>query len=185
MFETIKALSEKSSYQIIITTHSPFIVKELAKNNILPIVVKRDETARESKISKLDESVLPYISMNEINFIAFNEPSIEYHIELYGYMQNKLNRTVQGLDDWLKGCKIINNDDLYDWYDTKKSEKTTDKKTLPYCVRNNIDHPLVDDVSDLKKHNAYLNNSQFNNKGLIRKSIEIMRNAIIFNKEFS
>ena len=184
MYETIKALSEKTNYQVIITTHSPYIVKELAQNNIIPIIIKQEESAQESKNSKLDERVLPYVSMNEINFIAFDEPSIEYHIELYGYMQNKLNRTVQGLDDWLKGCGIINDDDLYDWYDTKKSEKTTDKKTLPYCVRNNIDHPLVDDVSDLKKHNAYLNNSQFNNKDLIRQSIAIMRNAIINNKEF-
>lgn len=184
MYETIKALSEKSNYQVIITTHSPYIVKELAQNNTLPIIVKQEESAQESNISKLDERILPYVSMNEINFIAFDEPSIEYHIELYGYMQNKLNKTVQGLDDWLKGCGIINDASLYDWYDTKKSEKTTDKKTLPYCVRNNIDHPLVDDVSDLKKHNAYLNNSQFNNKDLIRQSIEIMRNAIINNKEF-
>lgn len=184
MYETIKALSKKTNYQVITTTHSPFIVKELAQNDILPIVVKREEAAQESKISKLDERVLPYISMNEINFIAFDEPSIEYHIELYGYMQNKLNKTVQGLDDWLKGSGIINDDDLYDWYDTRTTEKATNKKTLPFCVRNNIDHPLVDDVSDLKKHNAYLNNSQFDNKDLIRKSIENMRGAIINNKEF-
>ena len=54
--------------------------------------------------------------------------------------------------------------------------------TLPYCVRNNIDHPLVDDC-DLRKHEAYLNNSKFDNKDLIRRSIEIMRNAIISNPE--
>ena len=38
---------------------------------------------------------------------------------------------------------------------------------------------VVDDTNDAKKHNAYLNNSHFNEKELIRKSIEIMRNAII------
>ncbi|MBR5081204.1 MAG: AAA family ATPase [Bacteroidales bacterium] len=185
MYETIKALSEKADYQVIITTHSPFIVKELAKNDILPIVVKREQTAKESRISKLDESVLPYNSMNEINYIAFDEPSVEYHIELFGFMQNKLNKNkVQELDDWLKNGGIVKDSDLFDWYDTKKLKKTDDKKTLPYCVRNNIDHPLVDDVSDSKKHNAYLNNSQFDNKDLIRKSIEIMRDAIINNKEF-
>ena len=187
MYETIKALSEKTNYQVIITTHSPYLVKELAQNNMLPIVIKQEkqeESIQESIISKLDERVLPYVSMNEINYIAFEEPSIEYHIELFGYMQNKLNKNVQGLDDWLKECGGINDDDLYDWYDTKRIEKTSDEKTLPFCVRNNIDHPLVDDASDLNKHNAYLNNSQFNNKDLIRESIEIMRNAIINNMEF-
>ena len=181
MYETIKMLSEKSNYQVIITTHSPYIVKELSKNGVLPIVVKREEQSQESTISKLDESVLPYVSMNEINFIAFDEPSIEYHIELFGYMQNMLNKKVKDLDDWLKESGIITDADLFDWYNTNSLEKT-ESMTLPYCVRNNIDHPLVDDC-DLRKHEAYLNNSKFDNKDLIRRSIEIMRNAIISNPE--
>ena len=181
MYETIKMLSEKSNYQVIITTHSPYIVKELSKNGVLPIVVKREEQSQESTISKLDESVLPYVSMNEINFIAFDEPSIEYHIELFGYMQNMLNKKVKELDDWLKESGIITDADLFDWYNTNSLEKT-ESMTLPYCVRNNIDHPLVDDC-DLRKHEAYLNNSKFDNKDLIRRSIEIMRNAIISNPE--
>lgn len=177
MYETIKTLSGKSKYQVIITTHSPFIVKELARNNVLPVVVKREEQAQESRISKLDESVLPYVSMNEINYIAFDEPSIEYHIELYGYMQNKLVKTVRELDEWLKGSGNITDADLFDWYDTKSLGKK-ENMTLPYCVRNNIDHPLVDDC-DSTKHDAYLNNSKFNDKDLIRRSIEIMRMAIV------
>ena len=181
MYETIKALSEKTNYQVIITTHSPFIVKELAQNNILPIVVKQEKPTQESKISKLDEKVLPYVSMNEINYIAFDEPSIEYHIELFGYMQNMLDKKVKELDDWLKDSGIITDADLFDWYNTNSLEKM-ESMTLPYCVRNNIDHPLVDNC-DPRKHEAYLSNSKFNNKDLIRRSIEIMRNAIISNPE--
>ncbi len=181
MYETIKLLSEKSNYQVIITTHSPYIVKELAQNGILPIVVKREEQSQESKISKLDERVLPYVSMNEINYIAFDEPSIEYHIELFGYMQNMLDKKVKELDDWLKDSGIITDADLFDWYNTNSLEKM-ESMTLPYCVRNNIDHPLVDNC-DPRKHEAYLSNSKFNNKDLIRRSIEIMRNAIISNPE--
>lgn len=181
MYETIKALSEKSNYQIIMTTHSPFIVKELARNNLLPIVINREGQAQESRISELDESVLPYVSMNEINYIAFDEPSIEYHIELFGYMQNKLYKNVKELNDWLIESGSITDADFFDWYNTN-SLKKTESMTLPYCVRNNIDHPLVDDC-DPRKHEAYLNNSKFDNKDLIRRSIEIMRNAIISNPE--
>ena len=181
MYETIKSLSEKSNYQIIMTTHSPFIVKELARNNLLPIVINREGQAQESRISELDESVLPYVSMNEINYIAFDEPSIEYHIELFGYMQNKLYKNVKELNDWLIESGIITDADFFDWYNTN-SLKKTESMTLPYCVRNNIDHPLVDDC-DPRKHEAYLNNSKFDNKDLIRRSIEIMRNAIISNPE--
>lgn len=181
MYNTIKALSESSNYQVIITTHSPFIVKELAKDKIEPIVVRQKAGCCESEIGKQNESVLPYISMNEYIYIAFDEPTIEYHIELFGYLQNKLNKNVSELDEWLK--KITTNEDLFDWYDTRKLEK--EKRTLPYCVRNNINHPLADDVNNSKegRHDAYLNNNKFNNKDLIGKSIEIMRNAIIsYNK---
>ena len=93
----------------------------------------------------------------------------------------KLNKKVKDLDDWLKESGIITDADLFDWYNTNSLEKT-ESMTLPYCVRNNIDHPLVDDC-DLRKHEAYLNNSKFDNKDLIRRSIEIMRNAIISNPE--
>ena len=166
---------------MIATTHSPYIVKELSKANISPIVVKRDEKENVSTITKTEGRVLPYVSMNEMNYIAFDEPTIEYHIELFGYMQNKLKKNVKGLDNWLMQCGIIKSCDLFDWYDTNTIVKDSNKMTLPYCVRNNIDHPLVDDVNDMKKHTAYLNNSQFDNKDLIRKSIEIMRKAIIDN----
>ena len=79
---------------------SPYIVKELANDGIVPIVVAWEEN-NESKIEYLTtKRVLPYISMNETNYIAFDEPSIEYHIELFCYMQNKLNQNVSGLDEW-------------------------------------------------------------------------------------
>lgn len=178
MYNTIKALSENPNYQVIITTHSPFIVKELAKDGIEPIVVNQKEGSKESEIGQKSDRVLPYVSMNEYIYIAFDEPSIEYHIELYGYLQNKLNKNVQEIDNWLKSSGVVKNTYLFDWFDTNRLEKTKDKKSLPYCVRNNIDHPLVDDVNDSKKHQAYLNNNQFNDKNLIRESIEVLRNAI-------
>ena len=178
MYETIKALSDNPRYQVIITTHSPFIVKELAKDGIEPIVVNQKEGSKESEIVQKSDRVLPYVSMNEYIYIAFDEPSIEYHIELYGYLQNKLNKNVQEIDNWLKSSGVVKNTHLFGWFDTNRLEKTKDKKSLPYCVRNNIDHPLVDDVNDSKKHQAYLNNNQFNDKNLIRESIEVLRNAI-------
>ena len=183
MYETIKALSEKSNYQIIITTHSPFIVKELAQNGGLPIVVKREEQSLESKISTLDESVLPYISMNEIIYIAFEEPSVEYHQELFAFLQGG-EQTVDQVDNMFEK--------EYDWFQVDNKGKIVTiegspivkKHSLPYCVRNQIDHPVVDDTNDEKKHNAYITNRHFNEKELIRKSIKMIRNTIINNKKF-
>ena len=181
MYETIKALSEKTNYHVIITTHSPYIVKELAKDKILPIVVIRDEENNVSTISKFEETLLShddYVSMNEINYIAFEEPSVEYHQELFAFLQGG-KQTVDQVDN------LFEKD--YDWFQVDNKGKLViidgspieKKHSLPYCVRNQIDHPTVDDTNDKIKHNAYLNNSHFNEKELIRKSIEIMRNAII------
>ena len=177
MYETIKALSEQTNYQVIITTHSPYIVKELAKNDILPIVVKREESAPESKISKLDECVLPYVSMSEINYIAFEEPSVEYHQELFAFLQGG-EKTVDQVDAMFEK--------EYNWFQVDNKGKLVikdgspieKKHSLPYCVRNQINHPLDDDISNTKQHDAYLNNKRFANPNLIRESIEIMRNAI-------
>ena len=98
MYNSIKELSK--SNQVIITTHSPYIVKELAEDNIKPIVVKRDVENNVSLISQLDEQVLAhddYVSMNEINYIAFEEPTVEYHQELFAFLQGG-EKTVDGVD---------------------------------------------------------------------------------------
>ena len=215
MYRSIKALSKNNNFQVIMTTHSPYIVKELAddnkeegENNNNIIIVNRDDKRNESSISTLAdcERVLPYVSMNEINFIAFAQPSIEYHIELFGYIHNKLMdkyendssfkndwdssivapdkngvlvkvgvSTIKGVDVWLD---VKNSAKKYKWYDTKSFTK--EKRTMPYCVRNNIDHPLTkDDTSNINKHRAFVNNAKF--EKYIKQSIDIMRNAIINN----
>lgn len=175
IYKAIKILSENPNHQVIITTHSPYIVKELAKDNIEPIVVIQKENNESTKYTP-SERVLPYVSMNEINYIAFDEPSIEYHIELYGYMQNKLNKNVSDLDTWLKEKGV---ESSHVWYDTRNLD--TKQRTLPYCVRNNIDHPLVD--GDGREHEAYTNNSTYSNRDMIKESIEIMRKAILNNPD--
>ncbi len=206
MFETIKELCENNNCQVLMTTHSPYIVKELSKDKSNIIVVKRNEKEHKSYISTLDERVLPYESMNEINYIAFDQPSIEYHIELFGFIHNKLIdkyendsdfktdwdssiialdkngvlvkvgvSTIKGVDIWLE---VKSGARKYNWYETKSFTK--EKRTLPYCVRNNIDHPLTkDDTNNINKHRAFVNNSKF--EKYIQQSIEIMRNAIINN----
>ena len=177
MYETIKTLSENPDYQVIITTHSPYIVKELANDpNSRIIIVKREGGSDESTICKLKEKVLPYLSMNEVNYIAFDEPSIEYHIELFGIMQQKLNTSIAGVDKWLSNNKFAGKVFNYYAVDSKKGclvsmkngKYRQDLMTLPYCVRNQVDHP----------HDY---NIQYGSRKMIEESIEIMRNAIISN----
>lgn len=170
MYNSIKELSK--SNQVIITTHSPYIVKKLAEDNIKPIVVKRDVENNVSSISQLDEQVLAhddYVSMNEINYIAFEEPTVEYHQELFAFLQGG-EKTVDGVDAMFE--------QKYDWFqiDNKGKLVMVDgspierKHSLPYCVRNQIDHP-----ND--------KNKKYADREIRKASIDIMREAILKMKE--
>ena len=75
-------LSKASNAQVLLTTHSPEIVKRLDFDNIK--LVSNNPSCRVSSISPNE---LPYPSLNEINFSAFSEAIPEYHNELYGFIE--------------------------------------------------------------------------------------------------
>ena len=71
--------------QIIITTHSPLLVKQLAYNKYVKFfILKRDKKYADKMDMKLS-----YISSNEINYLAFGLVTEEYHNELYEILFNK------------------------------------------------------------------------------------------------
>lgn len=76
-------LSQLPNTQILLTTHSASLVKELQFHH-LRLVQKIGTT---KVIEPVTASHLPYPSLNEVNFIAFSEITEEYHNELYGYIE--------------------------------------------------------------------------------------------------
>lgn len=75
--EFLLEISKKA--QIIITTHSSLLVKQLAYNNyVKTIILKKDKT-----VSIIGDRKLSYISSNETNYLAFDLATEEYHNELY------------------------------------------------------------------------------------------------------
>ena len=191
--------------QIIITSHSPFILDKLNDNEIF--VLPQKDNRKVKRCIKVDHSI------NETIYIAFNEPSIAYHQELFGYIHNVLMEryekdidnfkiewdtnykrpnnglevgSISAVDLWLKHYGV--NDNYY-WYNVKKNGDIIDEpnRSLPYCVRNYIDHPLKKDRSKPNNdaHNrAFENNKKYAKIELIQKSIEIMRKFIIDNTKY-
>lgn len=85
----VKTLLEFSkTAQIILTTHSPLFVKQMLYNENVKVNVLKKEN-NEVETSKIKDRVLPYLSANEINFIAFGLPTEEYHNELYEELKIK------------------------------------------------------------------------------------------------
>lgn len=76
-------LAQSPNTQIIITTHSANVVKEL---NITNLRLLYEENLRKN-ISTILPGQLPYSSLNEVNYLAFSEISEEYHNELYGFIE--------------------------------------------------------------------------------------------------
>jgi predicted ATP-dependent endonuclease of OLD family len=76
-------LSNTANTQVIITTHSAALVKELEFQHLR--LVKSVNTTK--TIENVMPNRLPYPSLNEVNFLAFSEVTEEYHNELYGYIE--------------------------------------------------------------------------------------------------
>jgi predicted ATP-dependent endonuclease of OLD family len=66
--------------QILLASHSPLLVKQLSENDKVKIRVLESDG---QKVSEIEKRVLPYVSANETNFLAFNLATEEYHNELY------------------------------------------------------------------------------------------------------
>ena len=88
-------------------------------------------------------SVLPTITAAEINYLAFNIASTDYHIELYGNLKHKL-----GDANAIDTNTYITSHNLYNASIyrrpssfTNRNGHVTNYKTLSTYIRNAIDHP--------------------------------------------
>ena len=99
MIKTLKKLSQNS--QVLITTHSPAIVKMLAdpdKSNegiqqileSLRIVQSNEKSSVQVKQPAREEFLLAYLSLNEVNYVAFGVKDIEYYLEIYYYLKSQV-----------------------------------------------------------------------------------------------
>ena len=158
---------EELNSQLFIATHSEYVLKEaLSQNkeneNNLVIVLKDD--LGQIKVNRIDtlSLFLPSITSAEVNYHAFDIPSIYYHIELYGTLQNRFElSTVKECDKFIKKSNFYNQEIHYKIWEYK----TTIYETLPSYIRNSIDHPDSDA------------NQGFNECEL-RKSITLLQNLL-------
>ena len=133
LISALKELSETSNIQIIITTHSPVVVKELDSKQIR--VIKFADGNSKKDIIEPEKQMLPYSSLNEINYVAFNEISTEYHDELYGHiMENRWLDKYEGEE--------ANTKRLYKRECPNKKNKIQKfKVVLSTYIRHQIHHP--------------------------------------------
>ncbi len=131
--------------QLILATHSPFIIQQLAEyNGSIELVSKNDgfiTWQNFDNLSQLSITTPNHYSFNLVMYYIFGVPTIELHIELYGYIQKKANKNKISLCD-----KYIADHTLYDPAVHSRPDKygKTQYETLPTYIRNAIDHPNSD-----------------------------------------
>lgn len=151
LIDSLKELATLPKTQILLTTHSPNIVKKLDFSNLRLL----KEVKQRKEIQKVDTGQLHYPSLNEVNYIAFGEITEEYHNELFGFIE------LQGwIGDYKSGKPVIDYNKL-----KKDGSIITQKLTLTEYIRHQIHHP------------ENKNNKRFDHSEL-RESIEMMREFI-------
>ena len=144
LMEAFNELSKKS--QIFITTHSPYLLKLFDKNKHQLSVFYKDGCCSKFAHKDMLNIFGDYSpSWGEINYFAFDVPSVEFHNELYGFLQARAidednkNYNEEHFDKWLNSKGIAQNEQ---YKRLMREGNTKDEiKTLPTLIRNIIHHP--------------------------------------------
>ena len=132
LMQSLKNVSGNEGIQVIVTTHSAAIAKEIGIDNIR-IVDKSHMVVKVKKpVSSLSDRLAQ--SLNFVAFRVFGECLMEYHNELYGFIE------AEGLMEKC-GNEYVATNGARLWKRAKKKEPQDDYKSLCYYVRNSIHHP--------------------------------------------
>lgn len=149
-YQSLFTLDDKQTSQIIIATHSEYVIKEALNHadDILVIVLKNNNGIINHN-NIITPSHLPTITSAEVNYLAFGILSNDYHIELYSHLQQREHKkTIKEVDDYIKShpayCETLHKK-------TSTNPQGTKYETLPTYIRNAIDHPDSGNTFGLKE----------------------------------
>lgn len=165
--------SRKDGHQIFVTTHSPVFFKNcVGRSGVKTFVTNREEKTNKILINKMTfaNRLFPWSpSWGEINYFAYKYPTIEFHDELYGYIQEKTKKhSEREIDEYFNQCGIKREKQ---WTrEIKGTPQPTISVTLPVFVRNKIHHPENQTMKDILFTQEELKQS-------IEVLIDIVKNA--------
>lgn len=125
LIKALKQLAQTRNTQVLLTTHSPIIVKELDFDNLRLILADNDE----KRIIPVEPAVLRYPSLNEVNYIAYGEATEEYHDELYGFLYER-----HWFDNYKEGKPTME-------YVQEGRDAGVYQRCLTRYIRDQIHHP--------------------------------------------
>lgn len=151
MIQAFLSLSRTSNTQVIFTTHSATVVKELKFEHLRLV----SQTNSQKTVEPVLPNQLPYPSLNEVNYLAFTEVTEEYHNELYGFIEAE-----SWLNTYKAGKPTINYNKIQ-----RDGSIRAEQIILTEYIRHQIHHP------------ENTNNTRFTSEQLY-ESINLMRDFI-------
>jgi len=149
LIEAFFELSNSDNTQVLLTTHSPAIVKLLDFEHLKLI------HSEPKNVVGVERGELPYPSLNEVNFLAFGESNDEYHNELFGFIESEeLLTEYKNERETIRYSRVMKNGDLRE-----------EQKVISEYIRHQIHHP------------ENTNNPRYTNEQL-QQSIQDMREFI-------
>ncbi len=135
-------IEESSNAQIVVSTHSPYLISNFMSSPANKIILNRGDDGIE--IQYADSSVTNIFdwspSWGEINYRAYGMATVEFHNELYGWLQQKHSLSVTAVDTYL-----LNNHGIAkskEWVkENNNISQPPQQTTLCSYVRNSIHHP--------------------------------------------
>jgi predicted ATP-dependent endonuclease of OLD family len=136
----LKELSETE--QTIISTHSPYFFKNCIRDaRTEPLIMTTKDKECLIGNSEIVLNRFPWSpSWGEINYFAYGLPTIEFHNELYGYLQYKNGAyKIKDLEKLFESKGLAK---CKKWVEDKGGQRLNPKEvTLMTYIRNSIHHP--------------------------------------------
>lgn len=158
--------------QFIIETHSDHIIKNiLDSGEDVQIIKLKDDPDKIEYYYFGTRHILPTLTLSEIQWSAFDLPTIDFHVHLFSFLQERFAPrqgdvlSVNETDDKIRLTQeFINNEIKYET-NSPRYNSANGTETLPTYMRNLIDHPE-------SSRNLYRNDDEFDEK--LRESIDFM-----------
>lgn len=159
-------LEESKTKQIIISTHSPYVIKGCMLKSTRKLIFRRGATGTvDVQDTQTAWGGLPWSpSWGEINYVAYDLSTVEYHNELYGWLQEKHSLAKENDVEQYLVSKNVPLSKKWSRLKAGSQQQPYDVSLSTY-VRNSIHHP---------ESSA---NAPFSEPEL-RGSIEILRTVI-------
>lgn len=136
-------MDESKDKQIIVSTHSPYLIKGCMQPTVNKLILRRNDQdeIEVDDVNSANWGLFPWSpSWGEVNYVAYDLTTVDYHNELYGWIQEKhklWNETA--VEQYLENKGIEKNKQ---WVRIRNGQPQSPYDiTLCSYIRNSIHHP--------------------------------------------